>query len=345
MNNPYSIIFGSEPDQMISRITQREQVLRSFQAKTLSQMVYMITGVRGMGKTVFMTEIADQLRKQSEWIVVELNPERDMLTELASKLSSEHKLAKIFKAAKINLSAWGFGLEVSGTVPITDIDTALERMLESLKKEGKKILITIDEVTNSRQMKVFAGSFQIFLRRKLPLCLLMTGLYENIHSLQNEKNLTFLYRAPRIDLKPLNIGNIASSYKRVFDLDDEASLSMARLTNGYSFAFQVLGYFTWENNCIFDDSVFDLYKQYLDDYVYEKIWSELTRTDRKILYALAQTPSGRVSDVRELAGMTTNNFNPYRQKLIKKGLLNGDEWGYIRFVLPLFDRYVLENYI
>lgn len=29
----------------------------------------------------------------------------------------------------------------------------------------------------------------------------MTGLYENIYEIQNEKTLTFLYRTPRIEIK------------------------------------------------------------------------------------------------------------------------------------------------
>ena len=131
----------------------------------------------------------------------------DILKSLASKLSSESTFAKIFQQEKINLSAWGLGLEVSGIAPITDIEVALEKMINSLSKKGKKVLISIDEVTNNEYMRVFASAFQILVRKNLPVFLLMTGLYENINSLQNEKNLTFLYRMPRIELKPLNTKN------------------------------------------------------------------------------------------------------------------------------------------
>lgn len=75
----------------------------------------------------------------------------------------------------------------------------------------------------------------------------MTGLYKNISALQNEKSLTFLYRAPKVHLGPLNIGTISEDYQSVLGLDDEKGLALAKLTKGYSFAFQVLGYFTWEH--------------------------------------------------------------------------------------------------
>ena len=42
--------------------------------------------------------------------------------------------------------------------------------------------------------------------------------------------------------------------------------------------------------------------------------------------------------------MTTNEFNPYRDRLIKKGIVDGNERGYIKFILPLFEKYVPDNY-
>ena len=61
-------------------------------------------------------------------------------------------------------------------------------------------------------------------------------------------------------------------------------------------------------------------------------------------YAVAQSGDGKVLHVREILGMETNQFNPYRNRLIRKGVLNGDTYGYVTFVLPMFDRFVIENY-
>ncbi len=341
--NPYTVIFGKEPSQIISRSAQASLIIDTFCSDPPVQQIYMITGVRGSGKTVFMTEVSKKIRQMEEWIVIELNPERDLLNSLAAKLSSENVLAQIFQKAKINLSFFGFGLEIAGTAPVTDIETALTKMLESLKKHGKKILITIDEVTSSPEMRVFASAFQIFIRQELPLFLLMTGLYENINELQNERSLTFLYRAPKLELKPLNIGTIANNYRQTFRIDEESALRMAKLTRGYSFAFQVLGYFTWENSGDYK-AVIDDYRQYLEDYVYEKIWSELSRGDQRIAYGVAKSKSGKISDIRSILQIDTNQFNPYRKRLIKKGILNGDQRGYVSFTLPLFEQFVLTCY-
>lgn len=341
--NPYTLTFGKEPTQLIARVKYSHQIIESFLTEPSTQQVYMITGVRGSGKTVFMTETAHTLGAEKDWMVIELNPEKDLLTSLASKLSSENELARLFQDAEINLSFFGFGLEVKGVSPVTEIETAIEKMLKSLKRKGKRLLVCIDEVTNTSQMKAFAAAFQIFLRQDLPIYLLMTGLFENINALQNEKSLTFLYRAPKIHLGPLNIGTISEDYQAVLKLNEEEGLALAKLTKGYSFAFQVLGYFTWENPNDPQTSQ-RLARQYLDEYAYEKIWAELSRNDRKILYGMAKTKSGNIKEIRDLLEMSTNKFNPYRQRLIRRGIISGDERGYVRILLPFFDQYVLANY-
>nr|MCR5419501.1 ATP-binding protein [Lachnospiraceae bacterium] len=281
--NPYNLIFGKEPLQVISRAAQMSEILESFSEEPASQQIFMITGIRGCGKTVFMTETAKELMQDDEWIVVELNSSGNLLEDLAASLASENTLARIFQNASINLSFFGIGLEVKGSVPISNIQVALSKMLETLKNHGRKILICIDEVTLTDSMKSFACAFQIFIRQDLPVFLLMTGLYENINNLQNEDNLTFLYRAPKIELKPLNIMTIAENYRKVFNSDSDNALKMAKITKGYSFAFQVLGHFTWKNDGDYSMAL-PQFKQYLEDYVYEKIWSEMSEGDRNLAY-------------------------------------------------------------
>ena len=341
-NNPYTLSFGTVPTQQIARNQETAKIFDEFNSDQPSQYMYIITGVRGSGKTVLMSEMADKFGKEKNWIVVSLNPEMDLLTGLASKLSNEQSLVKKLKADKVNLSFFGFGVELSTGPKITDIEVALEKILQSVKKQGKKVLVTIDEATANENMKIFAGSYQILIRNGLPLFLLMTGLYENIYALQNEKNLTFLWRAPKIDLQMLNIGAITDNYRRNLRTDLERSTQLAKETLGYAYAFQVLGWQIYEKGDT-DEAMAD-YKLQLDQYVYEKIWSELSRKDKKVLYACANTPSHRILDIRETLNMSTNQFNPYRMRLIRKGILNGNERGYLYFSLPLFDRYVIENY-
>lgn len=342
MQNPFTLTFGKSPLEPVERPVQTNEIIDTFTAEPVNQQMFLITGVRGSGKTVMMTEISRKLRIREEWVVIELNPSVDLLQGILSKLNSNPVCAGIIKSAKIDLSFWGFGVSIEGAAPITDAETAIIAILEKMKKNGKKLLVTIDEVTNNEFMHVFAGSFQIFVRQDLPIFLLATGLYENIDELQNEKNLTFLYRAPKIQMKPLNQQAIIKKYMNIFQIEREQATQMAELTKGYPFAFQVLGYLTWNNHGNYRE-VLEEYEQYLSEFVYDKIWSELSQKDRVVARGIAETDSGKIKDIREHLGMETNQFNPYRKRLIKKGILSGEMRGYVYFTLPLFEDYVLVN--
>lgn len=212
MNNPFTLSFGKKPLQYISRIMQTNQIIESFNAEIPSNQIFMITGVRGSGKTVMMTNIADEIRADESWIVVELNPMRDLLQSLAAKIYGIPEMHARFLKARLDFSAFGLGVSIEDAVPVTDIESVIERMLEQIQQDGKRLLITIDEAANSENIRIFASSFQIFIRRDYPIYLLMTGLYENLYDLQNDKSLTFLYRAPKLMLEPLNYTAVRKHY-------------------------------------------------------------------------------------------------------------------------------------
>ena len=337
MGNPFSLNFGQPPIQSIDRPVQREEILSAFLSDTNGQMTFIITGVRGSGKTVLMTQIANRLRTEEDWIVVECNAETDLLKDLVSRLYSNPVCYPWFQKAKINLSFLGLGVTYDQHPPVLDYGTAATKMIESIKNHGKRLLISIDEATNSPQLRTFAAEYQIWLRQGLPVYLLMTGLYENIYQLQNEKSLTFLYRAPKIHLKPLNIGTIQSRYRALFHLSPEDALKMAQLTRGYPYAFQVLGYYSWENNKNYQQAL-EAYQQHLDEYVYEKIWSELSRKDRQVILAIAQSDRS-VKSIRTILDMTDNQFSPYRERLLRKGIIEATGYGMLDFTLPFFPEY------
>ena len=338
--NPFSLSFGKEPISLINRSMQISEIIETFEDENPAYQVCMITGVRGSGKTVMLTEINKRFKEYDDWIVVDLSPQRDLLQSFAASLSNNSDLIDIFREAKINLSFLGLGLEIDGVSPITDINIAVTRMLEKIAKKKKRVLVTIDEAVCNDTMKEFASLFQIYMRQDLPVYLLMTGLYENIYELQNEKTLTFLYRAPKIELRPLNIGMIAEKYKSIFDLSDEEAISMAKETKGYPFAFQVLGYLCWKKEISWK-KLLPEFSQYLEEYVYEKVWSELSKGDKDILSAMAKTADTKVEAIRNTMNKASNSFSVYRNRLIKKGIITSPEYGHLDFSLPRFKEFVL----
>ena len=55
---------------------------------------------------------------------------------------------------------------------------------------------------------------------------------------------------------------------------------------------------------------------------------------------MAKTGFQKVADIRRETKMHSNEFSPYRDKLVKRGIINGEEHGYVRFALPFFEDYV-----
>jgi hypothetical protein len=326
---------------MIPRVVQKQEITETFSEALINQQVYIITGLRGTGKTVLLNDVAKYYRDETGWEVIELNAERDLLQSLASKLYDIKGVKDTFVKAKIDVSALGIGVSAENTFQYNDIESAIAKMLDVIKKEKKRLLITIDEAVNSKNMRIFVSAFQILVRQDYPIFLLMTGLLQNITNLQDEKSLTFLYRAPKIQLGALNISAIKEKYKQVFKLEDEKALELARYTNGYPFAFQVLGYMYWNNPSV--ENIMMDYKLYLYEMVYDKIWSELSKKDKKVCEAIAKSETGKIKEIREILKMSSDEFNPYNDRLKKKELILKSERGYCEFVLPFFKEYIRER--
>lgn len=339
MENPFTLTFGKEPQNFISREQETAEIIEGFQQNNPDNQIIMLTGVRGSGKTVTLTNIASEIQKNKNWIIVDLNPERDMLQMLAAELSNRPSLGQFFKDASINLSFLGFGFNIDGEPPITDVSVAVDRMLSVLTKRGKRVLITIDEATSTPKMREFAAQFQIYLRKNYNVFLLMTGLYENVNELQNEKALTFLYRAPKITMSPLSITMIAEKYASTFHLDAKKAMEMAKATNGYAYAFQLLGHLCFKRKCFYTEILTE-YDAALEQYVYEKIWSELSEIDQKVLCAMATTSNTKVEKIREIVNMNSSLFSVYKNRLIKKGLIRQIKYAHIDFILPRFREFV-----
>ena len=65
MSNPYTLVFGQPPLEMIERKSQSERIISEFCQEHPSNYLNLVTGIRGCGKTVFITQIANRLNNDS----------------------------------------------------------------------------------------------------------------------------------------------------------------------------------------------------------------------------------------------------------------------------------------
>ncbi|MCR5776730.1 MAG: hypothetical protein K6G84_04825 [Lachnospiraceae bacterium] len=128
---------------------------------------------------------------------------------------------------------------------------------------------------------------------------------------------------------------------KLFEVSHEEAMDMAIVTKGYPFAYQVLGKYLWENEkhslC---DSVLRLFDAALSQYVYQKIWSELSEKDRWYMSFITQKESMPISELLELTKQKKNEFSQYRARLRDKGLIDVASRGIIKYRLPRFDVFV-----
>ena len=339
-NNPFTLLFGQLPPNYIERASQTNYIKGAFESINPLSRLFIITGIRGCGKTVTMTSLSNYFEAKKDWVVVDLNPESNLLEALASKLYDNAKVRHIFLDKSFSISFQGVGFSLSGKRPFTNVESVIEEMLKVLAKQKKKVLITIDEVTGNQHMKVFAHAFQSLLRKNYDVFALMTGLYENISSLQNAESLTFLYRAPKVVLDPLNLASTAHSYANILKCGEEESLKLAAMTKGYAFAYQVLGSILWEmDETAINGDVLAEYDAKLFEYSYDKIWSELSPKDKTVLKAM-QGDVEPVSDILANLQMKKNELSVYKDRLVKKGIIDGDQRGIFVLRLPRFYRLI-----
>ncbi|MCI1974775.1 MAG: hypothetical protein LKJ51_02495 [Limosilactobacillus sp.] len=157
-----------------------------------------------------------------------------------------------------------------------------------------------------------------------------------------------------ISLVPLNSFDIKYRYQRAFarsgkTIDSLTLMKMTKLTKGYAYAFQDLGYYVWQH---FDmqvteedvDNVLSLFKHDLFRNAYTKIITELSPTDQKFLFIMAKSQKNvvKISDIRQKMGKSTNYISQYRKRLIDSQVIVEAGYGKVAFSLPFMGEFILQ---
>ncbi len=350
MQNPFTTTFSKTPENTYIHTDQTDEILENFVYEHPSESVYKVTGVRGSGKTVILAKVEEELRnnenKYINWLVFDVNPTRDILAQIAAMLVKEGFAPADTKITGWNISATvlgsggGLGYTKEKSNDFFDMGVAVETMIQTVQKKGKKILIGIDEVSRSEEMIKFASEYGRWLRAGYPVYFVCTGLYENIQELSNVKNLTFFRRAATVKTEPLNMIRMTEMYRSKLHTDIEQAREMSKITKGYAYAFQELGvlYFKKKDTESLEDILPKL-KAELFAYSYEKIWEEMTEMDRFLVSLLTEKEEYKRDEVLKLMGSRAGNYSMYRDRLIKRGILNSRQ-GFISLALPYFAEYV-----
>ena len=339
-NNPFNITFGEEPENYIPRISEINQIENSFDSITPESKVFVLTGPRGSGKTVLLSQIKHKYDQKENWIVVDLNPYGNMIEQLCAGIHEKGKIKHLFLRAEFNFSFKGIGFSIQGDNPVSNVETLLDKMLSYLKTRKIRVLVTIDDIIKNENVQYFIHAYQSCIREKYDLFLLVTALYENISDIENDKGLTFLARAPKIYLEKLSQLSIVNSYIRILGVNKETAINLSKITMGYAYGFQLLGNLLYRNEMNLDQELLDTYDSTLEGNVYSFIWKTLSKKDKEILYVIAEGNT-KVEDIMQNANISNSTLQVYKNRLHKAGLIDIHTRGQITLSLPRFKEYLL----
>ena len=141
MQNPFTTTFSKTPEYTYIDTEKTDEILENFRYDKPSESLYKITGVRGSGKTVLLAKIEEKLRsdeyRNAGWIVLDINPTRNMLQQVAARLVNEGFGKTKQKNKSINISAsilgtgGGFGFSTEKDDAFFDIGVEVENMISS----------------------------------------------------------------------------------------------------------------------------------------------------------------------------------------------------------------------
>ena len=344
-DNPFNPTFGDVPQIYLGRNPPEE--LAELISTSKFARSFFITGVRGSGKTAFMTEVEHLLKQDSHCHCIDLINDQSLLTSFVNRLEEigTSKFAKVFNKAK-DISASGGGITFTDpSDQSNEIANHVMKLMQIIKDQHHYVVVAIDEVTNDKMIRQFAQVFNALKRQGMPIFILMTGLPGLILDVQNEDKLTFLLRSEQRVMTPLQASNIAITYRQIFNCDPAVASKMAQMVSGYSYAFQLLGYLVYQQfrqdqvvTMALLDQIKADYLALLFDNAYLKTFEELSENDQRYLVAIHGNK--RLSEVAEVMGQNLSYVSQYRRRAISRHLVVPASYGRVKYVLPYFGDFI-----
>lgn len=381
--NPYTPNAGAQPQALVGRNDQLESfdLLLARIEKGRSEQSMIVSGLRGVGKTVLLG-LFRQKALARDWVVVELEVSkhddtefrrdiavrmRSALLELSPRVRwterARHAAAvlKSFSVSVDPMGTWTAGLDVQAaegfadhldlTLDLTDLFLAVG---ETAKEHGKGVVLLFDEVQflKPSQLEALIQALHKMVQRALPITMVAAGLPQIAELAGDAKSYAErLFTFPQLgDLEPADAKEalVLPAAEEGVTYTPDALDEAVRITGGYPYFIQELGYATWtvaEGPTITRDDILAAepgYEAKLDASFFRVRLDRATELQRAYLRAMAELGSApqKASDVAEVMGRTSTNLGPTRAELINMGLLYTPEHGYAAFTVPHFDRFL-----
>ena len=382
IKNPFSPGAGSPPPELAGRapVLEQARILLGRVMIGKSEKSLMLTGLRGVGKTVLLNEVRRMAQESGyRTVFVEAHEEKalgpliaaplkavffelDRIAQTGDRVKRGLRVLRSFVGGlKVKLGELEIGLDIdpeTGAADSGDIEIDLPNVFEALGEAAKEkmtaVAILIDEIQylSQKELGAIIMAMHRMQQRQLPVVLLGAGL-PVLPGLAGESKsyAERLFAFPDIGALSEADSNQAISEPATQEgvtLTAAALTETYRLTKGYPYFIQEWGYQMW-NLAVSSpidlelvQSAADSVVRRLDQNFFRVRFDRLTPGEKNFLRAMAQLGSGaiRSGDIANCLGVKVNSIGPVRSKLIKKGMIYSPAYGDMAFTVPLFDEFM-----
>ncbi|PJM78500.1 ATP-binding protein [Bifidobacterium scaligerum] len=331
-----------------------------------------VTGARGVGKTVILTEFG-RIAKARKWEVIDETASEGLAQRLLNRLAPDKPSVNLSLKPSVSIAGLG-GVSLgeasvsSKQMPLT-LRAAMGQRLDALERKNAGLLVTIDEAQAAERsdMVAIATAVQHLIREERNIAFVFAGLPTIASKWLNDEVLTFLRRAQSEQLGDIPLQDVRDAFEDTFKdsgiaIEGTALDMAAKATEGYPFMIQLVGYHIWRiayrrrrNLDIKKPDSITVTEQdteqgianalsRLGDAVHGPELDGLSPIDKTYLLAMAQDdgPSS-TSTVAERMGKDVAYANIYRTRLIEAQVIKDMGYGKVDFAIPYLRQYLREH--
>lgn len=380
--NPYSPGAGAPPPELVGRETviRGAEILLGRIKNGKPEKSFLMTGLRGVGKTVLLVEIQKKAEEIGyKTIFIEAHEDKslgallapylrtvlydlDRMTDIGNKTKRALAVLRGFIGSlKITYGDISVGLDIApehGSADSGDIEIDLPQLLvavgEAALQNHCAIAILVDEIQylSQKELGALIMAMHKLQQRQLPVLLIGAG-FPVLAGLAGESKSY----AERLFNFP-NIGELSKedAYKALkdpataagVDFEGKALEKIYEMTKGYPYFLQEWGYMAW-NKAPSSPITYDIVNlatqeviKQLDDNFFRVRFDRLTPGERNFLRTMTELGEGpyKAGDIADKSHVKVSALSSTRANLMKKGMIYSPSYGHIAFTVPLFDQFM-----
>jgi len=377
--NPFAPGAGTRPPELAGReqIVEDASVALDRIKAGRSAKSQMLLGLRGVGKTVLLNEIA-RIADEHGYLTIQLEaPEDRGLAEMLTpplrsvlyKLSAVEKAKTLATRGLQTLQSFSSALKLSvGPVELgvaepsvadsgnleNDLPELLLLVAEAAEAAEKPVAIFVDEVQYlpGEDLSALIVSVHKVGQRGLPLMVFGAGLPQ-LAALAGEAKS---YAERLFDYPPVGALETSAAERAITqpirdegaDIDAAALANIIKQTQGYPYFLQEWGSHAWDAAPQSPVALADAQKAgvaalaAMDKGFFRVRIDRLTPRERDYVRAMAHLGAGphRSGDIAGLLGVAVTAVGPLRSALIRKGMIYSPQHGDTAFTVPMFDAFM-----